>query len=132
MFVLDTNTLIYFFKGEGGVADELLSRPPAEIAVPSIVLYELRYGILKSTAEGKLSRQLEEFSRSVDILEFGEREAEAAADIRTELEQKGTSIGPYDILIAGISRAHGGILVSRNLKEFRRVSGLQVVDWYGE
>jgi tRNA(fMet)-specific endonuclease VapC len=44
--VLDTNTLIYFFKGRGNVAERILSVPPAEVAVPAIVVYELEVGIL--------------------------------------------------------------------------------------
>lgn len=47
-FSLDTNTLIYFFKGMGNVADNLLSKSPSEIAIPSIVLFELEFGIAKS------------------------------------------------------------------------------------
>ncbi len=49
MWVLDTNTLIYFFKGEGRVAGELLARAPRDIGIPSVVLYELQVGIAKSS-----------------------------------------------------------------------------------
>ena len=48
MFALDTNTLVYFFKGAGRVASQLLATPPAEIGIPSIVLYELEAGIEQS------------------------------------------------------------------------------------
>ncbi len=48
MYILDTNTLIYFFKGIGNVADILLSKSPKDISVPSIALYELEVGIAKS------------------------------------------------------------------------------------
>ena len=53
MYVLDTNTLIYFFKGVGGVAYNLLRVPPREIGIPSIVLYELQVGIAKSNLPKK-------------------------------------------------------------------------------
>ncbi len=57
MYVLDTNTLIYFFKGLGEVPRKLLATPPNEIAIPAIVLYELEYGIAKSGSpkKGELS-----------------------------------------------------------------------------
>ena len=58
MWVLDTNTLIYFFKGEGRVAGELLARAPRDIGIPSVVLYELQVGIAKSSAPEKRTRQL--------------------------------------------------------------------------
>ena len=50
MYVLDTNTLIYFFKGLGAVAKNLLAKTPKEIAIPSIVLFELEVGIAKSSS----------------------------------------------------------------------------------
>ncbi len=53
MYVLDTNTLIYFFKGEGNVARKLLTISPKEIAIPAIVVYEIEYGIAKSTSPKK-------------------------------------------------------------------------------
>jgi len=57
-YVLDTNTLIYFFKGLGNVSDRLLSIPPAEIGLPAIVLYELEVGIGKSGTSKKRKTQL--------------------------------------------------------------------------
>ena len=48
MLALDTNTLVYYFKGLGRVKDRLLSMSPADIAIPSVVLYELEVGIAQS------------------------------------------------------------------------------------
>jgi len=53
MYVLDTNTLIYYFKGMGRVAEQLLQQPPRDIAIPSVVLYELETGLAKSIAPEK-------------------------------------------------------------------------------
>ncbi len=53
MLVLDTNTLIYFFKGLGQVASNLYACSPLEIAIPTVVLYELHVGIQKSTHPDK-------------------------------------------------------------------------------
>jgi tRNA(fMet)-specific endonuclease VapC len=62
VYVLDTNTLIYFFKGMGSVAENLFSVSPKEIGIPSIVLFELEYGIAKSTSPRKRVKQLEELT----------------------------------------------------------------------
>ena len=61
---------------------------------------------------------------------FGEKEAKVAANIRATLEKRGTSIGPYDILIAGTALTHQAILVSRNTTKFERVNKLQIENWY--
>ncbi len=130
MYILDTNTLIYFFKGIGNVADVLLSKSPKDISIPSIALYEIEVGIAKSTNPEKRRNQLESLVEFVNISSFSSKEAEAAAMIRADLESKGTPIGPYDILIAGTALSTNATLVTHNIKEFKRVSGLHLEDWY--
>lgn len=58
MYILDTNTLIYFFKGMGDVPGKFLSISPREIAIPSIVLFELELVIAKSSSPKKRQAQL--------------------------------------------------------------------------
>src|ERR1035437_4084251 len=69
-------------------------------------------------------------ARAVRILAFDEAAAKAAAAIRTELERKGRGIGPMDTLIAGTALANSATLVTHNTREFARVRGLRLVDWY--
>ena len=130
MYVLDTNTLIYFFKGMGKVAEKLLTIPPKDIGLPAIVLFEIMVGIAKSTSPEKRKYQFEQFMDVVNILPFGPKEAAQAADIRAGLERKGLTIGPYDILIAATALSNSSPLVTHNLKEFSRVDGLEVEDWF--
>ena len=130
MYVIDTNTLIYFFKGIGDVPKKFLEVSPKNIAIPSVVLYELEYGIAKSTSPRKRQAQLKELCSLVEILPFGEEAAHFAALIRANLEKKGTPIGACDVLIAGTALANKGILVTNNTKEFSRVSKLKIENWY--
>lgn len=130
MYILDTNTLIYFFKGMGNVPLHFLETSPQEIAIPSIVLYELEVGIAKSTSPKKRQAQLEEICSLVEVLPFGSREARFSALIRVQLEKNGTPIGPYDLLIAGTALAHRGVLVTNNTKEFARVLELKIENWF--
>jgi len=129
-YVLDTNTLIYFFKGIGNIKSRLLSLPPNEIGVPTIVLFELEVGIAKSSSPRKRIHQLKDFTALVNVIAFGPAEAKAAAQIRAKLEKKGIPIGPYDVLIAACAKANNLILVTHNLNEFKRIEGLRLEDWY--
>jgi len=129
-YCLDTNTLIYFFKGMGNVSNRLLATPPGEIAIPAVVLYELEVGIGKSTSPRKRINQLQEITALVDIISFGLAEARCAGSIRIKLERQGIPIGPYDILIAASALANYSTLVTHNTSEFERVSGLKIEDWY--
>lgn len=130
MYVLDTNTVSYYLKGQGRVAERLLAASPAEMALPSVVLYELTYGAGRSQAPRRVRHGLESLLRAVRVLPFGDAEARTAARIRLGLERAGVPIGPLDLLIAATALENGGVLVTRNTGEFGRVEGLRVEDWY--
>ena len=99
MYVLDTNTLIYYFKGQGQIAQNLAKIPAQEIIIPTIVLFELQVGIAKSTSPAKRTQQLQQILNRVNLVSFNKDAAFAAATIRADLEQKGTPIGSIDVLI---------------------------------
>ena len=129
-FALDTNTLVYFFKGIGRVGERMLSTPPSDIVIPALVLYELEVGIAKSSSSGRRRAELDKVTEVVSILPFGRKEAQAAAAVRADLERIGKPIGPLDTLIAGTALANHATLVTHNTSEFGRVPNLEVVDWY--
>ena len=129
-YVLDTNTLIYFFKGLGDVSKHMLAQSPSELAIPTVVLSELEVGITKSTSPRKRKSQLQEITALVNVLPFGIAESRSAAQIRVELEKQGLPIGPYDVLIAATALANNTILITHNQKEFGRIEGLKIEDWF--
>jgi tRNA(fMet)-specific endonuclease VapC len=130
MFLLDTNTLIYFFKGQGKVAEHLLAVPPGEVAISSVSLYEIEVGIARSAQPAKLRKQFDTFLAVVSVFPFDRAAARVAARLRVDLERRGLPIGPLDNLIAGVAIAHRATLVTRNTREFSRLPGLALMDWY--
>lgn len=133
MFCLDTNAVI-------GVINErsphFAARLDMEIGrgttvlVPTIVVYEMRYGAAKSARPERNFAVLENFLRfPVSIIDFDADDAAEAGEIRASLARLGTPIGPYDLLIAAQARRRGAVLVSLNRREFERVPGLMVTDW---
>ncbi len=129
-FALDTNTLVYFFKGIGGVKDRLFDVAPSEVAIPSPVLYELEVGIAQSSQPSKRRTQLDSLLALIRVLPLDIAAAKRSADVGSTLLKAGSPIGPLDTLIAGIALASGATLVTHNLAEFRRVRGLDLADWY--
>lgn len=130
MYALDTNSVSCFLKGRGRVADRLLALPPRSVGIPSIVLYELAYGAARSDAPHGLRERLEVLLATLRVLPFGASEAHAAARIRLDLEKSGKPIGPMDLLIAATALEQGAVLVTHNTREFHRIPGLRVEDWY--
>ena len=130
MLILDTNTISYYFRNEACVVQQLQATPLQYLAVPAIVVYELQYGILRLAHEAAQPRHkdLNKFLQFLSIA-VDETVAKIAANIRIDLEAKGTPIGAHDVLIAASALAVNGQLVTRNVREFERVQGLQVLNW---
>lgn len=133
MFLLDSNMAIAAINDRPPiVANTIAARAMAgaRIAVSTITVFELRYGIAKSRSRMGNERSLENFLRHpVEILTFDDIAAAHAGTLRATLEAEGTPIGPYDLLIAGHALRLGATLVTANLREFGRVRGLEVEDW---
>jgi tRNA(fMet)-specific endonuclease VapC len=130
VYALDTNTVIYYLRDIGRVGDRLEAVERSSVAVSTLVVYELQVGLIRSRASSRRHNQLSQFLAAVSVLPFGEREARAAAAVRANLEDAGTPIGPVDNLIAGTALVHDAVLVTHNVREFSRVPGLRVEDWY--
>lgn len=132
MWALDTNTISYYLRGDPAVVPRLQELPPAEVGVPAVVLYELRYGLLRLPEEAARPRlaALDHLIAPVQVLPFDEGSAQAAARIRAELERQGNPIGPHDLLIAATALHHAATLITRNVREFSRIEGLDSVSWH--
>lgn len=132
MLVLDSNTISYYFRGDPQIVPRLHAVRPADLGVPAIVEYELRYGLMRMPPEAATPRlaALKQLLQPMQMLAFDSECAAEAARIRVELEAAGVGIGPHDTLIAATAMRYQGTLVTRNVREFSRVGGLRWVDWH--
>ena len=128
MILLDSNTLIDYLKGHESVISHLQAASPHEIAIPSVVAYEIEYGSLRT---GSVRRRsiVSRLLADLEQVPFDHEAAKEAARIRVELENHGHVIGPMDLLIAGTAVSRRAVLVTNNTQEFSRVKGLRLSDW---
>jgi tRNA(fMet)-specific endonuclease VapC len=133
MICLDTNIVVPIVNGRSSslrLRLEEQMRSGAEVALPVIALFEMRYGFAKSDRREHSERLLDRFlDLGIEVLPFEPEDAAHAGDIRAHLERSGTPIGSYDILIAAQARRRGATLVTANVRELERVPGLLVADW---
>jgi len=92
--------------------------------------FEIERGILRSESPTRRRRGFSAIFGLCGVLPFDEMAARTAAKIRVDFETRGVVIGPIDVLIAATALAHGAILVTHNIREFSRVAGLIVEDWF--
>ncbi|MCY3844289.1 MAG: type II toxin-antitoxin system VapC family toxin [Acidobacteria bacterium] len=127
--MLDTNVVSELVRRpDGEAARKAAALEPRTLAVSIIVAAELRYGAERRRS-ARLTRQLEAILAALVILPLAQPADAHYAAIRSELERAGRTIGHNDLLIAAHARALDLTLVTRNVREFERVSGLVVEDW---
>lgn len=100
-----------------------------EICASSVTAMELLYGAHKSQAVRRNHDVIEGLLGRLTFLDFDLGAAEHAGQIHSELAVAGTTIGPYDIMIAGDARSRGLCLVTNNEGEFASASGLRLANW---
>ena len=129
-YLLDSDVCIPFLKGsDDALRDRILGLPPGEAMLCSVVKAELLYGARHSQRVDANLRRVAEFFSMFESAPFDDAAAEHYAVVRAHLERSGTPIGGNDLMIAAIALAADATLVSRNDREFRRVSGLRVERW---
>jgi tRNA(fMet)-specific endonuclease VapC len=128
-WMLDTNALSDLIRNPRGELVRRLSKAgPDAVCTSIVVACELRFGAERKGSD-KLTQRVEQLLAAMPVLPFDDPADRHYADIRAELERAGTPIGNNDLFIAAHARSRGMTLVTHNLREFERVSGLRVEDW---
>jgi len=129
-YLLDTNVCVDYLNARfPKVIHRIQSCSPENLAVSAVAVAELRFGAEKSAHKGRNHERLDVFLADVQCVDFGADAALVYGQIRTALERRGAIIGPYDMQIAAHALSLGVVLVSDNVREFRRVRGLRVENW---
>jgi tRNA(fMet)-specific endonuclease VapC len=129
-YLLDTNVWIQYLKKPASkIQARLLTVSPNDVVTCSIVLSELLHGAEKYGDRNKRIATVQALLSPFHCVPFDDADAFQYARIRHGLELNGQVIGPYDLQIAAICLRHSFVLVTSNVSEFARVSGLLVEDW---
>lgn len=131
MRFLDSCICIDLMRGQLPYGYQALkTSDPRMFAIPSVVEAELRTGALKSSNPTKSLLILDKFLMPFEVIPFDSLCAKHYGRIRTSLEQAGKRIGWNDLLIAATAVAHGAVLVTNNVREFKRIPELSLESWY--
>ncbi len=130
MYLLDTNIISYWMCGDKGVIDRIKKHSPLNLALSTITLAEILYGIEKSPIKKRERRlKIKQISSLLGLYAFDEAAAGEYAVIRAQLEREGMVISERDTQIASIAMANKLTVVTHNVKEFGRIGKLKVEDW---
>jgi tRNA(fMet)-specific endonuclease VapC len=130
-FMLDTNICSFLMQGLPQVLTAFSDRKKDGIAISAITLAELEFGVCNCGKEkaDRYKSRLISFLTMVDVLEWGSLAAVEYGRIFADLRKRGEQIGIFDTLIAAHAKSIGLVVVTNNIREFKRVDGLVIEDW---
>jgi tRNA(fMet)-specific endonuclease VapC len=131
-YMLDTNILIYLIKNKPPSIAERINKLPtdAQLCMSFFTYAELLKGAERSSKKAEVLRQIDQLTRTVKVEFISNRElCEHYAEQFPRLKEAGTPIGANDLWIACHALAQDAILVTNNVREFERVSGLAIENW---
>lgn len=132
LYMLDTDTCTFILRRSSQALLGRIQAVPLDRQVMSMVtLAELLYGVQLSSRKKDNKAAVDALTRHLAVIDWTRDAAEHYADIRAELKKKGQLIGSNDLMIAAHARSLGAIVVTNNVKDFRRVKGLKHENWMG-
>ena len=129
-YLLDTNICIYLSKRhQPGLLAKLAKIPVVEAGISVVTYGELVYGAFKSERRKENLHTIGEFIEAFQPLPLPVAAGQAYGSIKEDLRAKGQVIGENDLWIASHALAEDYILVTNNMREFKRIKGLQLENW---
>jgi predicted nucleic acid-binding protein len=132
MYLLDTDIVIYSLKGHSTVKKHLERNRRGAIKISIATLMELYYGAYKSQKVASNLGKIKRIEDAIDIIPLGRDSAEIFAMLKAELEIAGTPLYDFDLILAACALTHDLILVTNNVKHFKRIQGLKLENWTQE
>jgi tRNA(fMet)-specific endonuclease VapC len=129
-YILDTDTLIDFLKGQANVVNQLASLSPNDVATTIINHTELLFGAFNSSQKQQNLTKIQSFLSTIPVLPFCNSSSYIFAEHKAQLKKQGNIIADLDLMIASIALQHRSILVTNNTKHFIRIKKLKLENWY--
>lgn len=129
MYLLDTDTIIYSLKGHESVIKNLENHIDDPVKISIITLMELYYGAYKSKRVAGNLAKIKAIESSFEIIPTGNESAEIFGRLKATFQKKGTSLDDFDLIIASCALANNLVLVTNNVKHFKRIESLKIDNW---
>lgn len=128
-FVLDTDTTVYWLKGDEYIEAKIIDVGLANVGITVLTCCELYYGAYKSYKVDENLKAIEKLKAKIAVIHTSEEVDKNFGRIKADLEKQGKPLDDSDILIASIVITERAILISNNVSHFQRINGLQVENW---
>ena len=128
-YILDTDILIYFLKGQVNVVEKITGISGDQIGTTIINQSELLFGAFNSIKKKENLKKIEPFLQELTIISFCTHSAYLFAQQKALLKKQGKIIADLDLMIASIVLHHGCTLITNNTRHFERIKTLKIENW---
>jgi predicted nucleic acid-binding protein len=128
-YILDSDILIYFLKGDKDVIEKVLSLPKDDLYITIVNYTELLYGIYNSNKVTQNKEKILPFLEKFKLLQFDKSSSKIFAKLKAKLKKQGNIIADMDLMIASIAISNKAILFTNNLKHFKRIESLKILSF---
>jgi tRNA(fMet)-specific endonuclease VapC len=129
MYLLDADTLIYSLKGDPSVERNLRRHYNDPMKISVITLMELYYGAYKSQRVTSNLAKIRTLENSMEIIPLGQEIVEIFGRQKAQIERQGTPLDDFDLIVGCCALAHNLVLVTNNVKHFKKIESLKVTNW---
>ena len=129
MYLLDTDTVIYVLKGAPALEKNLRRHYHDPMKISVITLMELYYGAYQSQKVTSNLAKIKTLENSLEVIPLGQEIIEVFGRQKAQLEKRGTPLDDFDLILGCCALAHNLILVTNNVKHFKRIESLKVTNW---
>ena len=129
MYLLDTDTLIYWLNGNQEIERKAQSVGLDSLYYAIISKAELYFGAYNSSYIQQNLSNIQTLSQKLSMRPFDDKAANHFGQIKSALRKRGEILSDADIMIVSIAFANNFTLVTNNLKHFARIRGLVVENW---
>ena len=125
-YLIDSDWVIDYLAGIPEGLHLLESLADEGIAISVLTYMEIYQGILRSPEPEQVQEKLQDFLDAVPIISLSPAVARRCARLREELLNQGRRVNQraIDLIIAATALEHNLILVARNTRDYRDISGL--------
>jgi len=128
-YLLDTDTCIYWLNRRQPIREKILSIDWSQIAICSITVAELYYGAYNSSRVAENLGVVELFVQQLPIVPLYDAVLRRFGEIKVTLRKKGQPLPDLDLLIASVALAENRVLVTNNVRHYKRIVELKVENW---
>jgi tRNA(fMet)-specific endonuclease VapC len=128
-YLLDTNICAFFFRNKFGVIEKLREKGYENCCISEITVVELRFGAENSDDPTKHHLLVDKFLQYINVIPITDSIMTFAKE-KVRLKKNGTPVhDDFDLLIDSTAICKGLILVTENVKDFKRLQNITIENW---